>query len=268
MQRANGSLDISFSKNEISKVHFTTPLRVFNNDDGNNDILSATIVNTSGGIVSGDNHKINVNICNNTKAQIFSNSAEKIYKSLSNNKSTIDNDIKIGKNSWFEWLPQETILFEDSKLERNLNIFLSENAESLVGEIVVLGRLAKGEYIDNVFFKDSISIYRNSKLEWLDKVLFNGKKILIFDENEEKTLKYIIDKNKKNGVGTDELFDIIENGSQSFDNKRKRLSIILNNINLKLRAITNIPEDMIQSIPSKEDNRLRNYRLNKKLFEK
>ena len=101
-----------------------------------------------------------------------------------------------------------------------------------------------------------------------DKVLFNGNQILIFDENEEKTLKYIIDKNKNNGVGTDELFDIIENGSQSFDNKRKRLSIILNNINLKLRAITNIPEDMIQSIPSKEDNRLRNYRLNKKLFEK
>ena len=68
----------------------------------------------------------------------------------------------------------ETILFEDSRLERNLNIFLCENAESLAGEIVVLGRLVKGEYIDNVFFKDSISIYRNSKLEWLDKVLFNG----------------------------------------------------------------------------------------------
>ena len=101
-----------------------------------------------------------------------------------------------------------------------------------------------------------------------DKILFNGKQILIFDQNEEKTLKYIIDKNKKNGVGTDELFDIIENGSQTFDNKRKRLSIILNNINLKLKAITNIPEEMIQSVPSKEDNRLRNYRLNKKLFEK
>ena len=101
-----------------------------------------------------------------------------------------------------------------------------------------------------------------------DNILFNGKKILIFDENEEKTLKYIINKTNKTGVGTDELFDIIENGSQSFDNKRKRLSIILNNINLKLRAVTNIPEDMIQSVPSKEDNRLRNYRLNKKLFEK
>ena len=127
--------------------------------------------------------------------------------------------------------------------------------------LIIISTIIYWKKIEGLFIDKSL-ILEN------DKVLFNGKKILIFDENEEKTLKYIIDKNKKNGVGTDELFDIIENGSQSFDNKRKRLSIILNNINLKLRAITNIPEDMIQSIPSKEDNRLRNYRLNKKLFEK
>ena len=122
------------------------------------------------------------------------------------------------------------------------------------------------------------SIYYRQKIEALfinknliledEKILYNGKQILIFDENEEKTLKYILKKTNKDGVGTDNLFDIIENGSQSFDNKRKKLSIILNGINTKLKAITNIPEDMIQSIPSKEDNRLRNYRLNKKLFEK
>jgi len=122
--------------------------------------------------------------------------------------------------------------------------------------IIIYWKKIEGLFIDKTLVLES------------DKILFNGKQILIFDENEEKTLKYIIDKNKKNGVGTDELFDIIENGSQSFDNKRKRLSIILNTINLKLKAITNTPEDMIQSVPSKEDNRLRNYRLNKKLFEK
>ena len=75
-----------------------------------------------------------------------------------------------------------------------------------------------------------------------DKILFNGKKILIFDENEEKTLKYIINKNNKTGVGTDELFDIIENGSQSFDNKRKKLlSIILNNIKSQIKSNNKYP---------------------------
>jgi hypothetical protein len=124
--------------------------------------------------------------------------------------------------------------------------------------------------ITTIFYRrkiEALFIDKNLIIE-NDKVLFDGKEILIFDENEEKTLKYIINKTNKSGVGTDELFDIIENGSQSFDNKRKKLSIILNNINTKLRAITNIPEDMVQSIPSKEDNRLRNYKLNKKLFEK
>jgi len=175
MQRANGSLKISFSNNEISNLYYTTPLRAFSNDDGNNDIPAAVIVNTSGGLVSGDKHKININLKNNSKALIFSQSAEKIYKSLNNIEANINNEIKVGDNSWLEWLPQETILFEDSKLNRNLKIYLSKNSESLVGEIVVLGRLAKGEFTNNIFLKDSISIYKNSKIQWLDIVLFDDE---------------------------------------------------------------------------------------------
>ena len=175
MQRANGTLDISFLKNEISRMHYTTPLRAFSNDDGNNDIAAAVIVNTSGGVVSGDRHKVNIIVNNNCKAMIFSQSAEKIYKSLNNNEANITNTVKVGENSWVEWLPQETILFENSRLKRNLKIYLSKNSESLVGEIVVLGRLAKGEFTNNVFFKDSISIYKNSKIQWLDILLLDDE---------------------------------------------------------------------------------------------
>ena len=175
MQRANGTLDISFFKNEISSLHYTTPLRAFSNDDGNNDIAAAVIVNTSGGVVSGDTHKVNITVNNNCKVMIFSQSAEKIYKSLNNNEANITNVVNVGENSWLEWLPQETILFENSRLKRNLKIYLSKNSESLVGEIIVLGRLAKGELTNNVFFKDSISIYKNSKIQWLDIVLLNDQ---------------------------------------------------------------------------------------------
>jgi len=106
---------------------------------------------------------------------IFSQSAEKIYKSVNDIEATINNEIIVGKNSWLEWLPQETILFEKSKLIRNLKIHLSKNAESLIGEIIVLGRLAKGEYSKNIFLKDSISIYKDTKLQWLDIVLLNNE---------------------------------------------------------------------------------------------
>ena len=106
---------------------------------------------------------------------VFSQSAEKIYKSINNAKAVINNEIIVGENSWLEWLPQETILFENSKLIRNLKIHLDKNSESLVGEIVILGRLAKGEFSNNIYLKDSISIYKDSNLHWLDIVLLEDE---------------------------------------------------------------------------------------------
>ena len=53
MQRANGSLDISFSKNEIGKVHFTTPLRVFNNDNSGNYVLAVGDIEKFNALVIG-----------------------------------------------------------------------------------------------------------------------------------------------------------------------------------------------------------------------
>ncbi|MDB9971340.1 urease accessory protein UreD [Alphaproteobacteria bacterium] len=242
MQRANGRLNISFYNNEIKKIYYNTPLRAFTNDDGNEDINSIALVNTSGGVVSGDKHNVKINV-NNSKVMIFSQSAEKIYKSVNDIEATINNEIIVGKNSWLEWLPQETILFEKSKLIRNLKIHLSKNAESLIGEIIVLGRLAKGEYSKNIFLKDSISIYKDTKLQWLDIVLLNNElektknsitrlseancffTIVFSSENieeyEKKINKYIMDNN----------FDLI-------------ISASIINHNLVIRALGKNPLNM------------------------
>jgi urease accessory protein len=174
MQRANGRLNISFYNNEIKNMYYNTPLRAFANDDGNEDINSVALVNTSGGVVSGDKLSVKINI-NNSKAMIFSQSAEKIYKSVNDIEATINNEVVVGENSWLEWLPQETILFEKSKLIRNLKIHLNKNSESLIGEIIILGRLAKGEFSKDIFLKDSIFIYKDTKLQWLDIVLLNNE---------------------------------------------------------------------------------------------
>ena len=183
IKRARGSLDISFSKKGISRMYYKNPLRSFSNDDGIENIPTAVIVNTSGGIVSGDKHKVCINIDKNSKALIFSQAAEKIYKSLNNDYAEINNDIFVGENSWIEWLPQETIVFENSRLKRNLNIYLSKNSESLAGEIVVLGRLAKGEFVNNVYLKDAISIYKNGKIQW----------VVLSSEKVKKYKKAVVD---------------------------------------------------------------------------
>ena len=43
-------------------------------------------------MVSGDQHSVNVRV-ENSKAMVFSQSAEKIYKSINNTKAIINNEI-------------------------------------------------------------------------------------------------------------------------------------------------------------------------------
>ena len=175
INRAIGELEISFSEDGISRLHCTAPLRAFGNDDGINEIPSAVIVNTSGGVVSGDRYDVTINVKKNSKGLILSQAADKIYKCLKNEYSEMNNLLNIDNNSWVEWIPQETIMFENANLKRNLEVNLSTDSEALIGEIVVLGRLAKGERVNNISLRDTIKINRNKKIEWLDRVLLDGK---------------------------------------------------------------------------------------------
>ena len=111
---------------------------------------------------------------NNTKARIFPQAAEKIYPTYNNLAANITNEINLGSNSWFEWLPQETIIYDNAKLNRSLTLNTKSNTEALLGEIIVLGRVASGEKPNDIFLRDKIVINCNNKLRWMDTILFDG----------------------------------------------------------------------------------------------
>lgn len=52
--------------------------------------------------------------------------------------------LKMAKGTHLAWLPQETILFNQSVLSRTLDVELEEGAEILVVEATIFGRLAMG----------------------------------------------------------------------------------------------------------------------------
>ena len=174
LERASGELKIIFDSKEITDLRSKNPLRAYPNDDGFDDIQTACLVNISGGVVSGDTHHVNVTIKDNTKARIFPQAAEKIYPTYNNLTANIRNEINLGSNSWFEWLPQETIIYDNAKLNRSLALNAKSNTEALLGEIVVLGRVASGEKPNDIFLKDKIEINSNNKLRWMDTILLNN----------------------------------------------------------------------------------------------
>ena len=76
--------------------------------------------------------------------------------------------LEAAPGSWLEWLPNETIVFDEARLRRRTTVSLEADARLLAGEIVVLGRLARGERFTSGTIHDGWEIRRDGRLVWMD----------------------------------------------------------------------------------------------------
>ena len=154
----------------IKDLYQTDPLRVLFPQIPQGEIHQSVIVTTSGGLVGGDKITIDIKSGAHTKSLIMAQAAEKIYRSTGKD-TEIKIDLNCEEGSWLEFLPQETILFDGSRLQRKTNINVYSNARVLTGEIVVFGRSAYGEEFKTGMFKDSWEVAYNDRFVWSDSFL-------------------------------------------------------------------------------------------------
>ena len=79
--------------------------------------------------------------------------AEKVYRAPGP-ASQLNIALKVGAGAHLAWLPQETILFDRARVQRRFDIDLDEAASLLLCEIVVFGRAAMGERMEQGEFVD------------------------------------------------------------------------------------------------------------------
>ena len=87
----------------------------------------------------------------NSNLSICTQAAEKIYEGIGY-PAKVEINISL-KNSNLYWLPKELILFNNSKLNRKININLSENSNLIFCETTIFGRKAMSEKIKNIYFQ-------------------------------------------------------------------------------------------------------------------
>lgn len=86
--------------------------------------------------------------------------AERAY--LSNGGvATVDVSHSVGAGGHLDWLPQETILFDGSAVQRRTTVALGSDASCLLLEAVVLGRAAMGETLSSVSLRDRRTVLRS-----------------------------------------------------------------------------------------------------------
>jgi urease accessory protein len=128
------------------RVREAGALRVRFPNGSSQDTLDAVIVNTAGGMAGGDRFGIDVAVGAGARLTVTTAAAEKIYRSL-DPASVIDVKLDISPGGALAWLPQETIVFNEVRLSRTIDLALARDANLLLAEAIVFGRSAMGESV-------------------------------------------------------------------------------------------------------------------------
>ncbi|MDB5633075.1 MAG: urease accessory protein ureD [Tardiphaga sp.] len=135
--------------------------------------LSAMFVNTAGGAAGGDRFDIDIAAGEGTSLTVTTAAAEKIYRSHGPS-AEINIALKAAANAHLAWLPQETILFDQARAERRIDIDLDATASLVLCEIVIFGRAAMGEKMLSGKFVDRWRLRRGGKLVFAETVRLDG----------------------------------------------------------------------------------------------
>ncbi|MBW6418081.1 urease accessory protein UreD [Celeribacter sp. PS-C1] len=143
------------AKAMMPKVHSAVPEVVF--------------LNTSGGLTAGDRLDYRLEVESGARLIGTTQTAERAYASVEGGADAeVSVSLVAGVGASLEWLPQETILFEKSRLSRRTSAEIAGDARFLFVESLVLGRAAMGEVIETLHLTDRRDIRRAGRLEFLE----------------------------------------------------------------------------------------------------
>lgn len=165
------------------------------------------IMSSSGGILQGDEQKINVVMGKNSTARITTQSATKIYK-MEHGYASQYIDIHSQEGSYLEFVPHQIIPFKSSRFYQEVNLEVEKDAILIYSEIISAGRIASGEKFDFdlCFLRTTAS--RNGKTLFTDVMnlshkdkenfesIFGGKGIFstIYIIGDSISVEMIVDK--------------------------------------------------------------------------
>ncbi len=179
-QRVDGEARIAFRRRvdgatALADLYQRAPCRVLFPTTEADDLVQAVLLTTSGGLTGGDRTRVAVSVESHARATITTQAAEKIYRALpGTGDAVVQVEMQVGEGAWAEWLAQETIVFEGSRLRRQFKADVATTGRLLAVESIVFGRTAMGEHFDNGMLHDAWRISRAGRLVWADALHLGG----------------------------------------------------------------------------------------------
>jgi len=179
-QRVDGEARIAFRRRAdgvvaLADLYQRAPCRVLFPTTEAGEPVQAVLLTTSGGLTGGDRTRVSVSVEPGARATITTQAAEKIYRALPDTGDAIVQvEMRVGDGAWAEWLAQETIVFEGSRLRRLFAAEVASTGRLLAVESIVFGRTAMGEFFNSGMLHDAWRITRAGRLIWADALHLDG----------------------------------------------------------------------------------------------
>ena len=167
-------------KSYLMDSYVSVPFRITNvgqvKDD---DCLYMMLGSSSPGLLDSDNHEIEINIEENSRFQLQTQSYQRLYN-MKKGSSQITK-VRLAPNSFFCYVPHPVVPQENSIFRNHTVINLDKNCELILSEIITCGR-KKSEYIYPgkkisgeifrfTYFQNVTEIYFNDLLVLKDKII-------------------------------------------------------------------------------------------------
>lgn len=144
--------------------------------------LEAVIINTAGGVTGGDDLAWEASAGAGTHLTVTTQACEKIYKA-DQYTANVSVNLKIATGARLNWLPQETIFFDQARLRRTITATIDENAALLLVEPVIFGRRAMNETMRTGLWHDTWRIHHKGSLIHAENVRLSGEIAQTLDRN-------------------------------------------------------------------------------------
>ncbi len=137
------------------------------------EVCHSIMLHTAGGVVGGDQLSLDLQLRPHSHVVLTTAAANKIYRS-NGLEARQDVQIRVEPGAILEWLPQETIVFNQAVYRQDLRVELSPGAHWLGWEITRFGRSARGETYIKGNWRSQTQVWQAGRPLWIDRQWLPG----------------------------------------------------------------------------------------------
>jgi urease accessory protein len=149
----DGVLELDFvlgaNGTDMARDYATVPFHVSGTIDygPHPDGTTVFVQSPTGGIAQGDRHDVSIDVGPGAVAHVSTQSSTKV-QSMRHNYAAAETTLTVGEGGHLDYVPEPTILHADARYSQDVALDVGPDATAVVADVVVPGRLARGERFD------------------------------------------------------------------------------------------------------------------------